>query len=231
MVFKGILLAFCMTFALSARAEIAQIADIPADLVTTAIAGVTATDGIDALYAACPADYYASRKSWWRDLTRGNTSVSFEFCKKNFDRCTNLCLSTSDAKACVNIARILENRKEDGARVASRKAHALSCAFGRAGGCTNRGGGLRNRDVADDPMQSASVDLNACLFRSFDLACSEGDSWGCAMSGQTYQLGEGVAADPARAKQLFQKACDLASSPKFAACSFAQSRLNALAQE
>jgi len=231
MVVKGILLAFCMIYALTARAEIAQIADIPADLVTSAISGVAAADGVDALYAACPADYYASHKSWWRGLIRGDKSVSFEFCKKNFDRCTSLCLTESDAKACVNLGRILENRKEDGARAASRKAHALSCAFGRAGGCTNRGGGLRNRTVPGDPMQSATVDLKACLFRSFDQACSEGDSWGCAMSGQTYQLGEGVAADPARAKRLYQRACDLASSPKFASCSFAQSRLNALAQE
>ena len=222
------LLAISLWFAIPAKAEIAQIADIPAQSVVDAIRQVDAVEGIDSLYAACPADVFESRTSLWTRLVRGDTSVTFEFCKKNYDRCTALCIVEQDAKACINTARVLENRREDGAKVASRKAYVLGCALGRAGGCTNRGAGLRNRIVEGDPMQATRVDLTACLFRTFAQACDAGDSWGCAMSGQTYQLGEGVAADPNRAAVLFEQACALASSPRFAACKFAQDKLRAL---
>lgn len=223
--------ALLLLSAVPARADVALIADIPALFIDAAIEGVEAAPDIDALYAACPAEVFESRASWWKRLTQGDTSVSFEFCKENYDRCTSLCLEKEDAKACVSMARVLENRPEEGARVASRKAHVLACALGRAGGCTNRGGGLRNRDVDGDPMQAPGAGLNACLFRTFEQSCGAGDSWGCAMSGQTYQLGEGVAADPARAIRLFEKACALSNTPEFAACVFAQERLQVLRGE
>ncbi|RUS63460.1 sel1 repeat family protein [Pseudorhodobacter sp. E13] len=227
--------ALCITISLLAagplHAEEVKVADIPGDLITQSIAGISATNGIDALYAACPADIYASQTSLWRKLLRGDSSITYAFCKENFGRCQSLCLQEDDARACTHMARVLEFRDEEGARVASRKTYALACALGRAGGCTNRGAGLRNRTVAGDPMQSGDVALVPCLFRSFEQACAEGDSWGCAMSGQTYQLGEGVSADPAQAKRLFLQACDLASSPKFAACVFAQDKLKAMAAD
>jgi TPR repeat protein len=74
-------------------------------------------------------------------------------------------------------------------------------------------------------------ETDSCLFRSFELSCSENDSWGCAMQGQSFETGEGTAADNAKARQSYEKACALVDGNEgFPACRFALSNLDDLGQ-
>ncbi len=126
-----------------------------------------------------------------------------------------------NGQACFSLARVLQ---EHGAPAFDRHYEplfALACAIGKPGGCTNRGGGIRNGGYAADPSKSWSeAEKATCLRRTFKIACENEDAWGCAMYGQSLFTGEGGAQDDAAAAAAFEKSC--AINPDFDSCEFAQ---------
>lgn len=105
-----------------------------------------------------------------------------------------------------------------------QRFHALACAVGYSAGCTNRAAGIRNRRYQDHTFHDASVvDKQSCEYRSFLLDCDRRGARGCAMLGQSYRTGEGVAAQPQRARAAYQTSYEI--NPKFAACDFAKRQL------
>jgi hypothetical protein len=189
--------------------------------------------GMDALFAACPADIFDTRSGWfdsWRDAGKVGSQQA---CADDPGLCAQECLDGNKGRTCLHLAQVYETAAAESMlnthRITSRKAHALACAFGRPGGCTNRGGGIRNWLLDGDPFASMAPQArDTCLFHTFEVACAADDAWGCAMSGQSFAQGEGVLADPVRARVQFRKACLLAGDPAFEACVFAKSSAAAL---
>ena len=139
--------------------------------------------------------------------------------------CYALCTWWSNAPACFDLALALEHHSLDVADILDKeRLYALACAGGFPAGCTNRAAGIRNGGYAEDPFRDAPrADTDACLARSFRLDCDRRGAWGCAMLGQAYRLGEGVAAEASRARAAFDMVC--AINPDFAACTFAKRQL------
>jgi TPR repeat protein len=102
---------------------------------------------------------------------------------------------------------------------------AVACATGSAGGCTNRGAGIRNGFYDDDPFTGKSDEVrDACLFRTFEKTCLMDDPWGCTMHGMSFQYGEGVEADTEVAREFYLRSCAL--EPDFAACETAREQID-----
>lgn len=182
------------------------------------------------LFAACPADIHATRPARLVDALLPDRTRDEDDCAADPAGCTTACLSGVDGRACLHLAITLEVAEGgDDLDLAARRLHAFACAMGVPGGCTNRAAGLRNVPRPGDALSLAPFDDKAvCLHRSFAIACAGGDSWGCAMLGQAEEWGEGTAPDPLRARTLYQRACDLARDPGFAACAFAREGLERL---
>ncbi len=86
---------------------------------------------------------------------------------------------------------------------------------------------MRNGRYAGDPFRETPLAMRQdCEVRSFMLDCDRRGAWGCAMLGHAYRNGEGVAAQPERARAAFEASCRIA--PKFAACTFAKGYLDKL---
>ena len=103
--------------------------------------------------------------------------------------------------------------------------YALACTMGFPAGCTNRAAGIRNGGYEGDPFRDAPLATKqTCEYRGFLIDCDRRGAWGCAMLGQAYRNGEGVAAQPERAKAAFEASCRI--NPKFAACAFAKGYLD-----
>lgn len=194
---------------------------------------VDAVPDMDALFAACPADIFDTRSRWF-DSLRGTGQIgSRQACADDPGLCAQECLEGEVGRTCIYLAQAYEDAAAETVarthQITARKVHALACAFGRPGGCTNRGGGIRNYPLDGDPFATMAPQAkDACLFSTFDVACTAGDAWGCAMSGQAYARGEGVAVDPDQARAQFRAACVLAKDPGFEACIFAKGEAAAL---
>ena len=135
--------------------------------------------------------------------------------------CLEQCRKFDDPQACLNLALALQTREPEAPAKFVQSLFAQACALAEEGGCTNRGAGIRNGGYEDDPFARRTPrEARACQFRTFDFACSKDDAWGCAMLGQAYAAGEGVAKDRNKANIAFSRAC--AQDPKFAACDFAK---------
>lgn len=199
-----------------------------------AAAQATSLPDSDALLAACPADIYASRRNLLRDMFQSDAPHSHSYCHDHAAACAEACKTDLDGKACLALAHALEMAGLPDLELPARRYHALACALGQASGCTNRGGGMRNVPAVGDPWwpEPATVQQETaksdCLYRSFQAACTAGDSWGCAMLGQAQALGEGTAPDAVAARQHYLEACNLAKDKGFAACVFAREALDSL---
>lgn len=188
-------------------------------------------EGIDALMLACPADVFGERQSWWSGLFGAAAGLGLEACRDDPAGCARLCAADGSGETCFSLARLFETEGGGGSatELLSRKAHALSCALGYPAGCTNRGGGIRNYPLPGDPWaQQPLAQVESCLLRSFDLACTEADSWGCAMLGQAHELGQGTLADPGLARDAYRRACALVDDPEFSSCAFSRRALATL---
>lgn len=220
---------------LAASAAMAE--QIPSETALRAAATqAAALPDSDALLAACPADIYASRRNPLRDLFQDKQLHGWTYCRDNADACAKACRTDMDGGACLALATAMEIADRPEFELPARRYHAFACALGQAGGCTNRGGGMRNAPVPGDPwwpeaaIAPAEVAKENCLYHSFRTACTDGDSWGCAMLGQTLEFGEGTAPDAASAQLHYTQACALAGDEAFAACVFARKGLDRLAQ-
>lgn len=175
-------------------------------------------------FGTCPADTFARERPFWRWAFAPRRPTERR-CAREPASCYVLCTWWSNAPACFDLALALEHHSLDVADILDKeRLYALACAGGFPAGCTNRAAGIRNGGYAEDPFRDAPrADTDACLARSFRLDCDRRGAWGCAMLGQAYRLGEGVAAEASRARAAFDMAC--AINPDFAACTFAKRQL------
>ncbi|MCU0829031.1 MAG: SEL1-like repeat protein [Tabrizicola sp.] len=194
----------------------------------SAVTRLEAALAADPIIASCPADIYRSRQVLL-DRFLPKTDVGPEDCRSDPTACVTACLDTASGEACLAMAIMLEV-DDTPHLLPARHAHALACALGEAGGCTNRAAGIRNRPLPGDALSLQPFHEKApCLLESFTLACKGEDSWGCAMLGQAYHLGDGTPPDSVLARRHYQAACDLAAPDMdFPACTFAREALATL---
>ena len=145
--------------------------------------------------------------------------------------CYDLCIGWSNGPACFDLAQAFEHHSLDVPDVIDKhRLYAMACAAGYPAGCTNRAAGIRNGGYDDEPHRTEpEATKQACEYRTFTISCDRREAWGCAMLGQAYRLGEGVAAQPQRARAAFETSCQI--SPKFASCDFAKGQLTSLDRE
>ncbi|MCO6392291.1 hypothetical protein GTW25_14760 [Aliihoeflea aestuarii] len=167
-------------------------------------------------YAQCPADIHATQRSLWRFIVP-DESLSDAVCEEATMSCYERCTQSAAGGACFSLARVIQRRGGEDGSPYHQQLFARSCANGFAAGCTNRGAGIRNGDHRGDPFADLERGtVEACLYRSFKVACEGDDPWGCTMHGRSYQSGEGVAQDGEQAARHFRRACNL--SPNGEAC-------------
>lgn len=200
---------------------------------------VAAVEGIDALFAACPADIWRSRRDAPSLLAPTRKVWTEKTCQRDFGDCLTACVDRGGAVACRQVASAIEVHGLPDGNPARRHANALACALGYPSGCTNRDAEIRNSWIPEERLSSgegrrAARDL--CLFRTFEIVCAADDAWGCAMSGQSFRLGEGVATDADRAETQYRRACALHRGPEeerseYAPCRFARRELATMGRE
>ena len=175
-------------------------------------------------FAACPADTFARERPFWRGLAAPQQPAE-RTCAQHPAACYDLCVTWANGPACFRLAEAYTHHSLDVDDVLDKERFfALACALGDPAGCTNRAAGVRNGRYPGDPLRTVpTADQHACAYRSFLIDCDRRGAWGCAMLGQAYRNGEGVAAQEQRAKAAFEASC--AISPKFAACDFAKGHL------
>lgn len=184
--------------------------------------------GATPLLAACPADIWQTRAGWLEFLLP-SSGWKTGACADDPAACATACLERNHGEACISLGILMEADPLPENDLAARRAHALACALGQAGGCTNRGGGIRNVPLAGDALSERPFhEIEDCLARTFTIACTAEDSWGCTMAGQAREYGEGVPKDAKAARALYAMACTLAGDPAFGACTFARNRLKAM---
>lgn len=190
------------------------------------MAAIDAAPALAARYKTCPADIRNQNASLWRWFA-DSPELEMPACAEDTQQCATACFESRNENACFSLARVLqENLDEDKSRY-WETMFAQACATGSAGGCTNRGGGIRNGGYSDDPLSDLDEPAkNACLFRTFEASCGDEDAWGCFMFGQAYHYGEGAQPDKERAIRAYRKSCDI--DPDFVACDYAKSNLNEL---
>jgi TPR repeat protein len=175
-------------------------------------------------FQGCPADAFERERPFWRGLAEPRQPTE-RTCALHPAECYDLCVGWANGPACFNLAQAYEHHSLDTPDELDRQRfHALACAMGYPAGCTNRAAGIRNGGYRDDPFRSVPLATKqACEYRSFLIDCDRHGARGCAMLGQAYRNGEGVASQPQRARAAFRASCEI--SPKFAACDFAKGQL------
>lgn len=181
---------------------------------------------LQALWRACPADIYRSKAAFWVGQI-DSFDIAVSECEADPFGCHQACFQGLNENACFSLALAFQyNSGEEFSRY-WEAMFARACAAGSAGGCTNRGAGIRNGGFADEPFDNISYEARErCMFRTFQSSCQAGDAWGCAMHGQSYHYGEGVPANAGKAAEFYRKACDI--NPDFAACDYAKEQLEAM---
>jgi hypothetical protein len=176
-------------------------------------------------FATCPADTFERERPFWRRLAAPK-EPSERTCAQHPAACYDLCVGWANGPACFRLAEAYTHHSLDVPDALDKERfYALACASGFPAGCTNRAAGVRNGRYAGDPLRETSLATqHACEYRSFLIDCDRRGAWGCAMLGQAYQRGEGVASQAQRARAAFEASC--AIDPKFAACDFAKRRLS-----
>jgi hypothetical protein len=176
---------------------------------------------IYAHFEACPADIVMTARPLWNSQWV-SSDRSERQCEGDLDACLADCTEWRNENACFALARVLEDAEPLVSPILSQMLYAQACALGHPGGCTNRAAGIRNGQFDGDPMGKAAPEvLSSCYFRTFAISCDDGDAWGCAMLGQSYQIGEGVAQSAGEARRYLLRSCEI--DPDFAACDFARS--------
>jgi hypothetical protein len=179
-----------------------------------------ATEGI---YSTCPADVFGRVR---RRAAKGGLTESA--CAADPMRCWESCSGNRNGEACFRLARVFQDHAPKG-DPRSQILFTMACARGMAAGCTNRGAGVRNAAYLNDLLrEQPKARQEACTARSFDVACRNGDSWGCFMHGQAAQNGEGIPRDVARARASYRRACALTEGRDVAGCAAANEALPAL---
>lgn len=185
---------------------------------------LAANSQAQSLWNACPADIFKTEKAFWSGLI-DNPDYEAGDCEQDAPGCYRHCFEARNENACFALALTLQLNTERALSRHWETMFAVACAMGSAGGCTNRGAGIRNGRYEDDPFSDKSEGVrDACLFRTFEQSCLADDAWGCTMHGMAYQYGEGVKADPEVAKEFYLRSCALV--PDFDACDTAHEQID-----
>ncbi|MFT4627088.1 MAG: TPR repeat protein [Myxococcota bacterium] len=106
--------------------------------------------------------------------------------------------SLGDPESCTALGRLLTaDDSSDIALAGAEALHRRACDRGSAAGCNNLGFHLeRNRG---NPEAAAELYATACDMHNYGPACTN--------LGRLYREGNGVSGDPARAAQLYHRAC------------------------
>ena len=183
-------------------------------------------ESLTAAAKACPADLFDRAQPWWRRIV-GTADIPRETCAANPRRCLTRCLEWSNAEACFSLAQAIEEHDDVLEEYRKEALFARACALGMGAGCTNRAAGIRNGEYEKDPFRALpEAERQVCQFRSFRADCERDGAWGCAMLGQSYQLGEGTEADLTKAREAFDKTCLI--DDDFAACDFSREAIQAM---
>ncbi|MDO5630829.1 MAG: hypothetical protein Q4G22_03220 [Paracoccus sp. (in: a-proteobacteria)] len=197
--------------------------------------------GIDELTQTCPADVWKTRRGLWQSWVGDSTTWSWRRCRQDVAGCLDRCINNRNGSACLAAARVIERSDLEIAAqprfdMARRQGFSLACALGSPSACTNRGASLRNARIRQDQLsQDRSEEFYSCLMRTFSIACSADNAWGCSMEGQAFQLGEGHPVDLKKATARFLRACSISATPEgedteVAPCRFARQRLELIAE-
>ena len=177
-----------------------------------------------AIFAMCPADAYRRDAPFYADWVKPR-AVAEATCLAGPQACYQRCAEHSDSGACFGLARVFSDKQAELGQRYTEMLYALACDAGLGAGCTNRAASLRNAPLdTDAALHGDMAARETCEHRSFKIACTQGDAWGCAMLGQTYQNGEGVPVSVTQARYYFERACTI--NPNFASCDFAKQHLS-----
>lgn len=186
-------------------------------------------------YAACPAGILADASPFHLvnpDISTEKQDALYDQCSNAPGKCFEVCTADKNPHVCFALARVYEynfepaeNSEDINSISMSGRLFAYSCALGSPGGCTNRAAGIRNAGQAFERknLSANREEAQACLLKTFEVACDKEDAWGCAMFAQAIQNGEGTQIDTKKAKKYYEKAC--AIDPKFEACDFAKRKM------
>ena len=187
---------------------------------------IDASPKLSSVFALCPADAF-KRDAPFYGLYVKPASVSATTCAHDPMTCYKHCVDDAWSGSCFGLARAFQLHSDLIDKRYAQKLFAMACDHGMGSGCTNRASSLRNDPIEGEPMRSGSEKAQAtCEHRSFRIGCIQGDAWSCAMLGQSYDNGEGVARDVRQARRHYRQACDIA--PNFVACDFAKPKLEEL---
>ncbi len=215
--------AFCVTTAIAAGLQTNVAQDDRSGVLDIVGAQAEASDEIQPNFKTCPADIADVSRPLWRRFV-AEEAVDRSKCEADIRACYRSCMEERNASACLSLGYTLEAAEPIVTPLRAQMMYAQACAAGSSGGCTNRGAGIRNGQFEGDPILSADPkELYGCLLRTFAVTCGKDDAWGCTMLGQSYQYGEGAAADMLAAKRFYEKSCFIAED--FAACDFARRQM------
>ena len=192
----------------------------------TVMAQIDADVRLRGVFAMCPADAYARDAPFYADYVKPRSRPLAE-CAAAPTECYRRCLEAADPGACFGLARAFQENEPAVDRRYAQMLFAMACDVGQGAGCTNRAASMRNAPIESDAtLQGSKTAMQRCEHRSFAVACTQGDAWGCSMLGQTFELGEGTPVSTTQARRYYQKSCSI--NPDFPSCDFAKVRLGSL---
>jgi len=186
--------------------------DLPPDLFEIAVEVMT-EPSLAEVTGICP-------DKLWADHSLSPAALLAEECETPTE-CQQQC-AAGNGEGCFELARTFQEREPDVPKSIATRMFALSCAFGFAGGCTNRAAGIIWAE-GDDPFASRSqLERRQCAARSFVQSCQFDDAWGCAMHADDSMTGVLGPKDVVAAKKAADKACELDPDDSVEACSYAR---------
>ena len=230
----GLLVRICVGFALLVIAG-PILADAPSKSeLRHAASRIVDVRDIKVLTQTCPADIWRARRTWRHWLFWEGKKWDEVDCRNNISACTTECIDRLNGSACRAIALVLEKYGLPEFDMERRHGYSLACALGNPSGCTNRGATIRNAKTPSDAISHHTTEENlTCLYRTFSIACTALDAWGCAMEGLAHRLGQGTPVDYKKARARYNRTCSLSRGPEKketgeAPCRFATDQLRLL---
>ncbi len=178
---------------------------------------------LQAVFALCPADAYERDAPFYAADVKPDATPLGQ-CSAAPEACYRRCMDHAEPGECFGLARAFQVHGPAVERRYAQMMFAMACNTGMGAGCTNRAASLRNATVKGDTERFGHAKAREpCEHRSFVVACTQGDAWGCAMLGQSYENGEGVALSITQARLYYERSCSI--DPDFASCAFATGKL------
>jgi hypothetical protein len=116
---------------------------------------------------------------------------------KGLEACMEGCRAGT-AMACYVAAGLVEEQRMPVAKALFLRA----CRLGITSGCTNRAAEMR-------VLEAGRPETGGCTARTFEQTCARQDPWGCTMFGWSLMVGDGIAKDVARAREVLPGGCRL----------------------